>query len=79
MVFPTKKDIEEAITSLEIHVDACSAVTTMMHAKRIGGLIDAAQSMRNISKDEATNYHNKSNQIIRKFDDECSCTFKTKV
>lgn len=76
MTFPTKKDIEKAIESLEIHVDACSATSTMLHAKRIGGLIDAAQSNRNISKDEATEYHNKSNQIIRKFDDKCSCTFK---
>lgn len=75
-MFPTKKDIEEAITSLGIHVDACSAVTTMMHAKRIGGLIDSARSMRNISKDEEMDYHNKSNQIIRKFDDKCTCTFK---
>ena len=76
MVYPTKKDIEEALTSLDIHVNACKAVTAMLHSKRIGAMIDAAQSMRHISKDEDTDYHNKSNQIIRKFDNKCSCSFK---
>lgn len=77
MVFPDKKDIEDAIESLEISVDACSAVFAMINAKRVGGLIDTSKSLRKISPDEAMDYHNKSNQIIRKFDDKCSCTFKS--
>ncbi len=75
-MFPDKKDIEEVIESLKIHVDACSVVSAMTNAKRVGGLIDTSRSLNKISKDEAMNYHNKSNQIIRKFDDRCSCTFK---
>lgn len=76
-MFPRKKDIEDAIESLGIHVDACNAVSAMTNAKRVGGLIDLSQSLRKISPAEAMDYHEKSNQIIRKFDDKCSCTFKT--
>lgn len=75
-MFPDKKDIEEAITSLDIHVDACSAVNMATNAKRVGGLIDLSQSLKKISSNEAMDYHKKANQIIRKFDDKCSCTFK---
>lgn len=75
-MYPDKKDIEEAIESLNIHVDACMAVNTAIYAKRIGGLIDSSQLLKKISPDEAMDYHKKANQIIRKFDDKCSCTFK---
>jgi len=75
-MFPDKKDIEEAIVSLDIHVDACMAANTAIQAKRVGGLIDVSQSLRKISRDEAMDYHKRASQIIRKFDDKCSCTFK---
>ena len=76
MVFPTKKDIENTIKSLEIHVDACAEYDVVMTSKRIGGLIAMSESSGYISKDEAKDCHNKANQIIRKFRETCSCTHK---
>ena len=75
-MFPDNQDIEEAIASLDIHVDACRAVNIATHAKRVGGLIDLSQSLKKLSPNEAMDYHKIADQIIRKFDDKCSCTFK---
>ena len=76
MVYPTKKDIDEAIESLSINVDVCSEWGVPINAKRVGGVIQLAESSKHITKDEAKYYHDKSNELIRKFKDTCSCTHK---
>ena len=63
-MYPVKKDIEEGIESLRIHLRALQFYSTMMTMKRLSGMIENAWCKKKISPDEYGKYHKEINDII---------------